>query len=80
LKDLKRRLVDEFGGLTHFQQENEGLWKIGEHTFRDRIEIVRVLASDETSARKYFAELKEDLTKEFGQQDFLIVSRQVTAV
>lgn len=80
LKDLKRRLVDEFGGLTHFQQENEGLWKIGEHTFRDRIEIVRVLASDETSARKYFAELKEDLTKDFGQQDFLIVSRQVTAV
>ena len=47
LRDLKKRLVDEFGGLTHFQQENEGLWKIGEHTFRDRIEILRVLASDE---------------------------------
>ena len=80
LKNLKKRLVDEFGGLTHFRQENEGLWKIGEHTFRDRIEIVRVLASDETAARKYFTQLKADLTKEWGQQDFLIVSRQVAAV
>lgn len=80
LKNLKRRLVDEFGGLTHFRQENEGLWKIGEHTFRDRIEIVRVLASDEQAAQKYFTELKSDLTKEWNQQDFLIVSRQVAAV
>ena len=80
LKNLKRRLVDEFGGLTHFRQENEGLWKIGDHTFRDRVEIVRVLASDEVSAQRYFAQLKCDLTREWGQQDFLIVSRQVTAV
>jgi hypothetical protein len=80
LKDLKKRLVDEFGGLTHFQQENEGLWKIGEHTFRDRIEILRVLASDEVSAQEYFAQLKSDLRRELDQQDFLIVSRQVTAL
>jgi hypothetical protein len=80
LRDLKKRLVDEFGGLTHFQQENEGLWKIGEHTFRDRIEILRVLASDEVSAQEYFARLKADLRRELDQQDFLIVSRQVTAL
>ena len=80
LKGLKRRLVDQFGGLTHFRQENEGLWKIGEHTFRDRIEIVRVLAADENDAQRYFVRLKEDLTRELGQQDFLIVSRQVAAV
>jgi hypothetical protein len=80
LKDLKKRLVDEFGGLTHFRQENEGLWKIGEHTFRDRVEIVRVLASNEASAQKYFAKLKADLTRDLNQQDFLIVSRQVTAL
>ena len=80
LKNLKKRLVDEFGGLTHFRQENEGLWKIGDHTFRDRIEIVRVLASDEAAAQSYFVRLKEDLTREWGQQDFLIVSRQVAAV
>src|SRR6202035_4391058 len=73
LRSLKKRLVDEFGGLTHFRQENEGLWKIGEHTFRDRIEIVRVLANDEGAAQKYFTRLKADLIREWEQQDFLIV-------
>src|ERR1700751_169477 len=67
LKNLKRRLVDEFGGRTHFRQENEGLWKIGDHTFRDRIEIVRVLANDENSAQEYFAQLKADLVRDWDQ-------------
>jgi hypothetical protein len=80
LRALKKRLVDEFGGLTHFQQENEGLWKIGDHTFRDRVEILRVLVNDEAAARKYFTQLKADLTREWEQQDFLIVTRQVSAL
>ena len=80
LKALKRRLVDQFGGLTHFRQENEGLWKIGDHTFRDRVEILRVLVSDEAAARKYFTQLKADLIREWEQQDFLIVTRQVSAL
>src|SRR5580765_6193973 len=69
LQELKKRLVAEFGGLTHFQQENEGLWQIGKHTFRDRIEIVRVLANDDARAQKYFAQLKTDLNRDWGQQD-----------
>jgi hypothetical protein len=77
---LKRRLIDQFGGLTHFQQENEGLWRIGTHTFRDRIELLRVLANDDAAAQDYFAQLKKDLTRDWNQQDFLIVSRQVTAL
>src|SRR5437868_6129678 len=80
LRALKKRLVDEFGGLTHFQQENEGLWKIGDHTFRDRVEILRVLVNDEAAARKYFTQLKADLTREWEQQDFLIVTRHVSAL
>jgi len=80
LKALKKRLVDQFGGLTHFQQENEGIWKIGDHTFRDRVEILRVLVNDEAAARKYFMQLKADLTREWEQQDFLIVTRQVSAL
>lgn len=80
LRDLKKRLVDEFGGLTHLRQENDGFWKIGEHTFRDRIEILRVLANDDEHVRHYFAELKEYLKRQWNQQHFLIVSRQVTAV
>jgi hypothetical protein len=80
LRALKKRLVDQFGGLTHFQQENEGLWKIGDRTFRDRVEILRVLVSDEAAARKYFTQLKADLRRELEQQDFLIVTRQVSAL
>jgi hypothetical protein len=80
LRALKKRLVDQFGGLTHFRQENEGLWKIGDHTFRDRVEILRVLVNDEGAARKYFTQLKADLTREWEQQDFLIVTRQVSAL
>jgi hypothetical protein len=77
---LKRRLIDQFGGLTHFQQENEGHWKIGAHTFRDRIELLRVLASDDATAQDYFVQLKKDLTRDWNQNDFLIVSRQVQAL
>jgi inorganic pyrophosphatase len=80
LRDLKKRLVDEFGGLTHLRQENDGFWKIGEHTFRDRIEILRVLANENDHVREYFADLKEHLKREWNQRHFLIVSRQVTAV
>lgn len=80
LRSLKKRLVDQFGGLTHFQQVNEGFWKIGDHTFRDRVEILRVLVNDEGAARKYFTQLKADLTREWEQQDFLIVTRQVSAL
>ena len=46
LNRLKRRLVDEFGGLTHFPQTNEGLWKVGTHTFRDQIVNLSVLDGD----------------------------------
>ena len=80
LRDLKKRLVDEFGGLTHLRQENDGFWKIGDHTFRDRIEILRVLANDSDRVREYFCALKGYLKREWGQKHFLIVSRQVTAV
>jgi inorganic pyrophosphatase len=80
LRDLKKRLVDEFGGLTHLRQENDGFWKIGEHTFRDRIEILRVLANDSERVHAYFRDLKVYLKREWNQQHFLIVARQVTAV
>lgn len=80
LTRLKRRLVEEFGGLTHFPQENEGLWQVGTHTFRDRIVILRVLASDHSRAEKFFLQLKEDIKRNWEQQDVLIVTRAVTAV
>lgn len=80
LARLKRRLVEEFGGLTHFPQENEGMWKVGSFTFRDRIVILRVLAAELPKAERFFRALKEDLKREWEQQDVLIVARDVEAV
>ena len=80
LSTLKRRLVDEFGGLTHFPQTNEGLWKVGTHTFRDQIVILRVLAGDSSKADAFFLRLKEDFKRDWEQSDVLIVTRNVSAV
>lgn len=80
LSALRQRLVDEFGGLTHFPQENEGFWKVGRHTFRDRIMIYRVLADDAARAEKVFARLKLDLKREWEQQDVLIIARDVSVI
>ena len=77
LNRLKRLLVEEFGGLTHFPQENEGLWRVGAFTFRDRIVILRVLANDLPKAERFFAELKDHLKRDWEQEDGLIVAHDV---
>ena len=80
LASIKKRLVDYFGGLTHFPQENEGLWKVGSFTFRDRIVILRVLTGDPLKAQMFFAQLKKEIKQGFGQEDVLIVVRDVKTV
>ena len=80
LARFKRILVDEFGGLTHFPQENEGLWKFGGITFRDKVVILRVLAQDAARARKFFANLRVELQSELEQADVLVVEREIQTV
>lgn len=80
LQDLKKRLVEHFGGLTHFPQENEGLWKVGRFTFRDKIVILRVLASDPLQAQTFFADLKREMQQSWAQEDVLIVARDVSTI
>jgi hypothetical protein len=80
LKDLKKRLVDQFGGLTHFPQESEGLWKVGAFTFRDKIVILRVLASEPLEAQTFFTDLKREMQQNWAQEDVLIVVRDVTTI
>lgn len=80
LRDLKKRLVDHFGGLTHFPQENEGLWKVGTFTFRDKIVILRVLTTAPDKATIFFAELKQEMQRNWSQEDVLIVVRDVETV
>jgi len=80
LDRLKRRLVDAFGGLTDFPQENQGVWKFGPITYRDRIVILRVLAGESQQHGEFFRELKAELKRDWGQTDVLIVAREVTAL
>lgn len=80
IERLKRSLTDEFGGLTHFPQQNEGLWKIGGRTFRDKIVILRVLTDDAKRARQFFDHFKQELERELGQAEVLVIEREVTPV
>jgi len=77
---LKKRLVDAFGGLTHFPQENEGLWKIGNFTYRDKIVILRVMSADVGKAHRFFAALKQEMLHDWGQEDVLIIEREIKPI
>ena len=80
LQQLRASLVEHFGGLTHFHQENEGLWKVGGTTFRDQIVILRVLAENAEDAEKFLAGLARDIQREWRQNDVLIVARDVRTI
>jgi hypothetical protein len=77
LSQLKKRLIEHFGGLTHFPQENEGFWKLGRVTFRDKIVILRVLSNEPRKAQELFKQIKSEMMIEWGQTDVLIVARDV---
>lgn len=77
IADLKRRLQEQFGGLTYFPQRTEGLWKVGNATFRDEIVILRVVSEEVRRSRAYFRRLKGELKRLFQQGDVLIVERKV---
>lgn len=74
---LQAELLAHFEGLTFFPQPNEGFWKMGGITYRDEIVIYRVLASRVRPARRFLADLKQRLKREFKQEEILIVEREV---
>jgi len=80
LTRLKKRLTEEFGGLTYFPQQNEGLWKLGRITFRDKIVILRVIANSSIRTKRIIQEVKSIIRKDWKQDDVLIVERSVKAV
>jgi hypothetical protein len=78
LSVLKKRLIEHFGGLTHFPQENEGFWKLGGVTFRDKIVILRVLSDEADKAVHVLEQIKNEIIADWGQTDVLIVARDVS--
>jgi hypothetical protein len=80
LARIRKMLLDEFGGFTHFPQENEGVWKLGGAVFRDKVVILRILSDRPEETRRFFAELRTELMCSLEQADVLIVERDVALV
>ena len=81
LTRLKKHLIERFGGLTQFPQAHDGFWKIGAVTFRDKIVILRVLSSEDTTASdRFWCHIKKTLKKHWRQKDVLIVVKEVATV
>ena len=76
-QNLQTLLLERFEGLTYFPQPNQGFWKFGNMTYRDEIVIYRVLGQNPVTSRAFLANLKEQLRKEFRQQEILIIEREV---
>lgn len=77
---LQTRLLEQFEGLTYFPQPNQGFWKFGDITYRDEIVIYRVISHDPSGSRDFLNSLKEDLKKEFRQEEILIIEREIGVV
>jgi len=80
IESIGERLLRQFGGLTYFPQENQGVWKMGGVTFRDKIVLFRVLTDKPKRAEQFLRKLKADLKRELKQEQILIVSREVGKV
>lgn len=76
-KDLQKRLLEEFDGVTFFSQPNEGLWRMGDVVYHDEIVIYRVLCAKQRKARRFLSRLKEELKASFQQEEILIIERDV---
>jgi len=77
---LQEDLLNHFGGVTYSGQPNQGLWKLGEVTYRDDIVIYRVLAKDTRSGRAYMRRLKQSLKRDLAQEEILIIERDVKII
>ncbi|HEU5122850.1 MAG TPA: hypothetical protein VFW05_02165 [Verrucomicrobiae bacterium] len=80
LDHFRKVLLEEFGGFTHFPQENEGVWKLGGIVFHDKVVILRVLSDQPERTRHFLAELRIELMRELEQADVLIVERDVARI
>ena len=78
MAQIKRELIETFGGYTHLRQRNEGRWRMGGVTFRDEVTILRVLDDGTTSfSMPRFKIILEALLQ---QESVLIVEREVRVV
>ena len=74
---LQKWILDRFDGITAFPQPNKGIWRMADVEYQDEIVIYRVIARRSKRIRSMFVKLKKKLMSAFGQEDILIVERNV---
>jgi hypothetical protein len=79
IESLKDALRRRFGGFTFFPQESEGEWETGGYRFRDRIVILRVLTGD-AGALEWFGAWRSEVAEQLGQEEMLVIYREVEKV
>jgi hypothetical protein len=80
LRSLKKDLCKHFGGVTYFPQRNEGLWRLGKITFRDKVVILRALSRRSRADAAFWKRLKKKIRDDLKQREVLIVERTITLV
>ena len=72
---LAQLLTERFGGVTSFARSpGEGRWKTRGATEHDDIVVIEVMT--ETLDRGWWADLRQNLMREFRQEDIVIRSQQ----
>jgi hypothetical protein len=79
-QQLQASLLDNFDGLTYFPQHNKGYWKMGDIVYQDEIVIYRVLSRKAAKSRRILSNLKQWMKNTFGQEEILIIERDVDIV
>jgi hypothetical protein len=73
---LSQRLTERFGGVTSFARSPaQGSWRSGDATEHDDIIVLEVMAED--LDREWWTNLRNDLMREFRQDDIVIRSHEI---
>ncbi len=74
---VQAELLERFEGVTYCPQAREGLWRMGDVVYKDRVVIFRIVTGKPRAARRFLVRLKKRLLKELQQEDIFIVERDV---
>jgi hypothetical protein len=76
-RDVHRRLLARFGGLTAQQREFplQGIWQGGTQLYLDQVIIMTALDFRRNGSGRFIAQLKQALLTEFDQLEILITEQ-----
>jgi hypothetical protein len=76
-RDVPRRLLARFGGLTAQQREFplQGIWQGGARLYLDQVIVLTVLDFRRQGSKRFIAQLKQALLGEFDQLEILITEQ-----